>query len=512
MGARKRITEKWIHNQIQSDINMAINWKIIIYSTLTVPVLFSCKHEKKRPNILLLMSDNQSWSHAGCYGDKVVRTPNIDSLATQGVRFTHAFCAAPSSSPARAAMLTGQDIWRLEEATNLYGPLPEKFVVYPDLLEKSGYLCGMQGKGWGPGEYSASGRLRNPGGDKYEDFAAFIKKNTPGQPWHYWFSSREPHRPYPEGADYLPVIRQIEVPPYLPDNDTVRKDICDYYAAIEHFDCEVGEIIRLLKENGQYENTVIVVCSDNGWQMPRGLANLYDSGSRIPLIIVWQGKIQYGISDVLVNLNDLAPTFLELAGIEIPGDMTAHSLLPLLGGEPVETENDCVYLARERHAYARTHGLGYPGRAIRTKDFLYIRNAEPDRWPAGEPPLYGDVDAHMLHYKSPAKIYMLSHKDDPAIKSLFELSFGKRPAEELYDLRNDPFQLNNISDNPGSQDIKTALAARLDNYLLETNDPRVTGTPLIWDNAPYSNERDKKPHPDSEARKILGLDEEYNYD
>jgi arylsulfatase A-like enzyme len=491
---------------------MAYIEKNTVSGLITVVILSSCSQvEPQRPNILLLMSDNQCWNHVGCYGDNVVKTPNIDSLARLGIRFTHAFCAAPSSTPARAALLTGQDIWRLEEGANLHGTLPEKFKTYPDWLEESGYACGMQGKGWGPGNYKAAGRTRNPGGNSYRNFAEFLEKIPPGQSWHYWFSSREPHRPYSEGIDYHSVMQNIEIPPYLPDNNNIRRDICDYYAAIERFDNEVGEIISHLKASGQYENTIIVICSDNGWQMPRGLANLYDSGSRVPLIICWHGTIRPSVSQELVNLNDLAPTFLELAGMTVPSEMTAHTLLPLLKRQPGWQGNGYVVMARERHAYVRKEGLGYPGRAIRTKEFLYICNQEPNRWPAGDPPLYGDVDAHMLHYKSLSKVYMLSHKNEPAVKPLFEISFGKRPAEELYDLRDDPFQLNNVADKPSYQQQKKSLILQLNDYLLKTKDPRILEQPLIWDNAEYYNDRDKKPRPGEDARKQLGLEEEYQY-
>ena len=470
--------------------------------------LSGCQKET-RPNILLLMSDNQSWNHVGCYGDNVVRTPNIDAIASQGVRFTNAFCAAPSSTPARAALLTGQDIWRLEEGANLHGTLPAKYVTYPDRLENAGYFCGITGKGWGPGNFKAAGRTRNPGGDNFEGFADFLSNAPKGKPWHFWFSSKEPHRPFSEGTSYHSLIQNIEVPPYLPDNEEVRKDICDYYAAIERFDNEVGEIIKLLKASGQYNNTIIVVCSDNGWQMPRGLANLYDSGTKIPLIISYPEKFKPAVSEAFVNLNDITPTFLELAGIAKPEDMTANSLIPVLNGG--EATHDFVVMARERHAYVRKDGLGYPGRAIRTKDYLYIRNYEPDRWPAGDPPLFGDVDAHMLHYKSLAKVYLLAHQENPDIKPLFDLSFSKRPAEELYDLKSDPYQMNNIVNQEQYAQQRKNMVNLLDNYLLKNGDPRTSGTETIWDQAEYYMDRDKNPRPGEDAIKLLKLEEEYKY-
>lgn len=490
-------------------------WIIVITSML----LHACtssneEQESSRPNILLLMSDNHSWNHLGCYGDDVVRTPNIDRLAQNGVRFTNAYCSSPSCTPARAGMLTGQDIWRLEEGANLWGMLPDHFVVYTDMLEDAGYLVGYQGKGWGPGNYEAGGRPRNPAGDKYDSFTSFYKKRKPGQPFTFWFSSKNPHRPYTDSHEVVDPDA-VAVPPYLPDNEVVRGDIADYLAEIQAFDKEVGQLIDFLSEQGEMENTVIIVCSDNGWQMPRGLANLYDFGTRIPLIITIPERFKGGrVVDDFVNLNDLAPTFLELAGVEIPEDMTARSLMNILKSDKsgtIDASRDFVVTGRERHAFVRKGGAGYGGRAIRTNEFLFIRNYEPEQWPAGDPPLYGDVDAHMLHYPSPAKVYLLKHRDNPGLRPLFDLAFSKRPAEELYDLRTDPYQMKNIAADPDYREVKTRLEQKLHRYLTETGDPRVVGGEMKWQGAEYFSERDKRPVPSSALRKELDLEAEYSY-
>ncbi|KPK85420.1 MAG: sulfatase [Bacteroides sp. SM23_62_1] len=488
---------------------------------VVIPLLFllpGCRSEKQTPpNILMLMSDNQSWNHMGCYGDPVVRTPNIDQVASQGIRFTHAFCAAPSCTPARAALLSGQDIWRLKEGANLWGIFPAKFPVYTDLLEESGYFVGYQGKGWGPGSVQESGRERNPAGNEYQSFEEFIATNTANKPWCFWYSSEDPHRPYNVGSGVSSGmdINNVMVPPYLPDNDTVRGDICDYYYEIERFDKSVGEILRKLDETGQYENTLIVICSDNGWQMPRGLANVYDFGTRIPLIISWNGKIPGArVIEDFISLSDLAPTYLELAGLDIPDFMTAKSLADLLFAEKsgrIDEQRDYIITARERHALCRYNGLGYPCRAIRTYDFLYIRNYEPDRWPAGDPPLFGDIDAHMLHYPSPTKMYMLVNKDKPEVKPLFEHAMLKRPAEELFDLKNDPWQMNNIADHTEYQAIKKELSEKLYQYLESTSDPRILGRQIIWDSTAYFAEDDFNPRPSEEAIRLLKLEKEYRY-
>jgi len=291
------------------------------------------KMEVLKPNILILMSDNHSWNHLGCYEDPVLKTPVIDRMAAEGIRFINAYCSAPSSAPARASMLTGQDIWRLEEAANLWGSFPDKFKVYTDMLEEAGYLVGHEGKGWGPGDYEAGGWERNPAGDKYNSFEEFYNEKERGQPFCYWFSSRDPHRPYKEDGwkEFETAMDSIVVPPYLPDHLDVKKDIGDYYAEIENFDRDVGAFIQLLKEYGELENTLIIICSDNGWQMPRGLANLYDFGTRIPLIVSMPSKYKGGrVVDDFISLNDFAPTFLEVAGIPIPEEMNARSFLNIL--------------------------------------------------------------------------------------------------------------------------------------------------------------------------------------
>ena len=473
--------------------------------------------EAEPPNFLILMSDNHSWNHLGCYGDQTVRTPTIDQVAAEGVRFTHAFCEAPSCTPARAAMLTGQDIWRLEEGANLWGTLPSHFTVYTDLLEQAGYLVGHEGKGWGPGNYEAGGWSRNPAGDRYGSFEEFYNERERGQPFCYWFSSRDPHRPYSGagGTESGIDLGSIRIPPYLPEDPSVRSDIADYYAEVERFDSDVAGYLGLLSEFGAEDDTVVIIASDNGWQMPRGLANLYDAGTRLPLIISNPGRFPGGrVVDDFVTLADFAPTILELAGLPIPGDVTAKSLVPILASDRsgmVDPERSFVVTARERHAFVRRGGPGYPARALRTRDHLYIRNYSPDAWPAGDPPLYGDVDAHMLHYPSPTKMFLLQRPDHPEFRRMFELGFAKRPAEELYVLADDPHQMNNVAGDPDVAEIRGALAAQLQEHLVTRGDPRETGGDLKWEGAEYFQTRDLTPRPSAEAIEALGLSEQYNY-
>jgi len=160
---------------------------------------------------------------------------------------------------------------------------------------------------------------------------------------------------------------------------------------------------------------------------------------------------------------------------------------------------------------ARVGGFGYPGRAIRTDDFLYIHNYEPDRWPAGDPPLFADIDGHMLQFYSPAKEYMMEHKNDTAVKSLYEQAFNKRREEELFDLKNDPYQMDNVAYVEEYQEIKNLLEKQLREYLIKTNDPRETGEEIIWDTSEYFKEADWIGIPRKEAREKFGLKAEYSY-
>ena len=177
----------------------------------------------------------------------------------------------------------------------------------------------------------------------------------------------------------------------------------------------------------------------------------------------------------------------------------------------IETERDFIVTARERHALCRENGLGYPGRAIQTLDYLLIKNYQDERWPAGDPPLFGDVDAHMLHYASPTKMHILVNRDDPEITPLFNLAFAKRPSLELYDLRNDPDQMVNVAGRAEYQNTKETLAERLDHYLMKTEDPRLVGKPMKWENGEYYKKVDFNPHPSPDAIEKLNLEEEYNY-
>jgi arylsulfatase A-like enzyme len=440
-----------------------------------------------RPNILLCIADDASWHHFGANGDNVVRTPNFDRVAREGVNFRNAFCSSPSCTPSRGALLTGQHFWRLEDGGNLWSRWPNKFAVYPDLLAKAGYHVGLQGKGWGPGDFKFGGREHNPAGPGVRDFSTFLKSAPEGKPFCFWFGSTDPHRLYERGSGVKAglKIKDVQVPPYLVDTPAVRSDMLDYYAEIERFDRDIGAMLKVLEERGELDNTLVVITSDNGWPFPRGKATCYDAGARMPLAIRWPAKAKGGrVVDDFVSHTDLAHTFLEAAGLKTPSEMTGRSLLPLLASDKsgqIETGRDAALFGRERHASVRAGNVGYPVRAIRTRDYLYLLNFKPDRWPAGDPPLYGDVDQHLNIDGSPTKQAMVEHGGDPVVKRLFDLAFGKRPAEELYDVNADPWQTNNVAGSPRHAGAKEKLRARLEQYLAAMGDPRARADGDIFD-------------------------------
>ena len=267
----------------------------------------------------------------------------------------------------------------------------------------------------------------------------------------------------------------------------MRNDLLDYMVEIEHFDAMVEDAIASLESKGILDNTIVVVTSDHGMPFPRAKATLYDDGARVPLAIRWPSGITDGGRDVAqpVNLSDLAPTFLKVAGLTVPAQMTAESLVGFFSGE--SELRQAAFIAMERHDGCRAGGKGYPCRAIRTKDYLYIHNFEPGRWPSGSPDKsvcarnipFGEIDT------SPTKSFMMQNRGQEAVSKLAELAFGMRPRVELYDVHADPHQLNNLAGHPDMTDIQTKMQNALFTHLRNTKDPRVVGGPILWDYYPY---------------------------
>lgn len=461
--------------------------------------------ERGRPNILLAIADDWSWPHAGVYGDRSLQTPAFDRVARAGVLFSHTFCPAAQCSPSRASLLTGRNIWQLEEAGTQASLFPAKFQTYTGLLEQSGYHVGYTGKPWGPGNWQDAGWQQNPAGPEYNrrqlqpptrqvsrcdytaNFSDFLESRPRGAPFCFWFGCNEPHRDYDEGSGLRAGKRlaDVVVPPFYPDNAVVRSDLLDYQLEIEWFDRHLDQILAELERRGELENTLVVVTADNGLPFPRAKATLYEAGTRVPLAIQWPSRIPKGraVND-FVSFIDLAPTVLEAAGLQPPPAMTGSSLLNVLTSSEsgwIDKRRDWVVLGKERHNHARPDNVGYPSRAIRTQQHLYVHNFKPDRWPMGDPPGY------FCHTKmrNPTKDFILANQNLAAIQPLYEITYAKRQAEELYDLDQDPHCLRNLANDPLHAEVREQLRSRLFAVLMSQADPRVLGTGDIFESYPY---------------------------
>ncbi len=458
-----------------------------------------------RPNILFCIADDAS--HFGCYGHRFVRTPHTDRVAREGVRFNSMFTTNPKCAPSRASIVTGMHTWQLEEACNHWNVFPgaDKFTVYTDLLMAGGYHVGHTGKGWGPGDFRRRGRMHNPAGPQYMgrrltppegscispcdyagNFADFLAARPAGAPFCFWYGGYEPHRPYTRGeglCDGKSPDTIERVPPYWPDDDTVRNDMLDYAFEIEWFDRHVGLMLEQLEACGELDNTLVIVTSDNGCPFPRVKGQMFDDDFRLPFVAMWRGRIVPGrVADDLCSFIDLAPTFLELAGLAIHPQMAGRSLTDVLfaQGSGMSAPDRCrAFMGRERHDVGREGDAGYPVRCIRTPEWLYVRNFAPERWPAGNP-VTGFTDCDSSPTKS--RVIELHERGDDRC---YTLCFGKRPADELYDIRRDPHCIENLAGVPAHAALKEQLWRELETKLRETGDPRIFGKGDIFDTYEY---------------------------
>ncbi|MEZ5436567.1 MAG: sulfatase [Pseudomonadales bacterium] len=452
----------------------------------------------ERPNFLLVITDDQSWKHTSFAGYPAVKTPNFDRLASEGVYFRNAYTSAPTCTASRSAILTGQHFWRLGSAGQLWGEFPNSLTTYQQILEKNGYKIGYTGKGWGPGK----ALLGNPAGPAYnqiksnappeytqfdvvENFKQFLDEKKPNQPFSFWVSPTEPHRAFQTdiGVNSGTIdINKVVVPAFLPDVPTVRKDIADYLYEIQYFDKKLGDILQLLEARGELDNTVIVYTSDNGMAFPRAKSNNYEYGTHLPFAVRWGNAIteHRDITD-FISLTDIAPTFLELAGISPPAAMTGRSLRQQLFAEQsgrIDKNRDRAFSGFERHiGGARLEGRGYPSRAIHTDKFLYIANLASDRWPVGRPPNLADIDDG-----SPSKAVIA---DRTQHDKFWRLAADKRPEEELYAIDRDPYQLKNLAHNPEFNEVKSLLKQRLLQEMQQTGDPWASGKGADFDGYIY---------------------------
>jgi uncharacterized sulfatase len=457
----------------------------------------------RRPNILFCISDDQSWIHTGINGTRFLATPGFDRVAREGVLFRNCFVSTPSCAPSRASVLTGQDFYRLGPAAMNHTEWRSGLEGYPDLLSAKGYHTGFTGKGWGPGNWRISGRSTTPCGDAYNsvtmkppgpgisdidyagNFQAFLAKRNKDTPFCFWAGFLEPHRIFDPGIGvrHGKRLQDIQVPGFLPDTADVRKDLADYAFEIEWYDRHLARMLDHLAKTGELENTLVVATSDNGMAFPRAKGNLYEYGVHMPLAVRWgaHGKAGRTVDD-FVSFTDFAPTFLRAAGLPVTPEMTGRELNALLdatgSGQIDPSRNQAVFGIERHFPGSRPNGAGYPSRGIRTGDYLYIWNLAPDRNPAGDNPGpvwpdddptggYGDTDGGLT------KSNIWQNRNRQPL--YFRLAFAKRPAEELYSVRDDPFNVRNLASSPAHEKTRKELRGRLEAHLRRTRDPRILG-------------------------------------
>ena len=277
------------------------------------------------------------------------------------------------------------------------------------------------------------------------------------------------------GFKYKPdgrALDAIAVPSYLPDTRAVREDFGGFYQEVETFDAEVGKLVAALEQAGLAEDTILIITSDHGQPWPRGKGSLYDMGTRVPLIVRWPGTIRPSrVVDDFVNLIDIAPTIVEAAGLAGSEQMTGKSPMKILFSDRsgiIEERRDPTHCALEAHHTVGPYQawLGYmSGRAIRTDKHLYIRNY-PRQGHPGWKPLQG----------APAVgIMQKTMATDDTVRRNYQLCFGLRPDEELYDIRTDPYQMKNLANDPEFAEVKKGLRKALTDYMRTTADPRASG-------------------------------------
>lgn len=471
--------------------------------------------QPSRPNVLFAIADDWSFGHAGAYGARWVRTPAIDRVARDGVLFTRAYTPNAKCAPSRAILLTGRHSWQLEEAGNHIPFFPAKFRTWVEALGEHGYFAGLTGKGWGPGvAVDAQGKPRPmtgrpfdarkaegptpamSGNDYAANFADFLDAAPKGQPWSFWYGAHEPHRRYEYGSGVAKGGKQLSdidrVPGYWPDNEIVRNDMLDYAYEVEHFDRHLGRMLQLLDERGLLDNTLVIVTSDNGMPFPRVKGQMYDFSNHLPLAVMWpRGIAARGRTvDEYVSFVDLASTVIELAGLtwkETGMQPTAgRSFADILrsakpgGSRP---PRDHVLVGKERHDVGRPNDWGYPVRGIVKDDIAYLRNYQPSRWPAGNPETgYLNTDG------SPTKTDILQARREGRDPRFWNLAFGRRAAEELHDLKQDPYCLTNLADEPRYRARREQLRQLMERELRAQGDPRQFGRGDIFDRYVYADE------------------------
>jgi N-sulfoglucosamine sulfohydrolase len=452
-------------------MNQTIHHKLLaglLPSLMTVALPFAAQarpNTQQRPNIIWISTEDFS-PHLGCYSDKVAKTPNIDRLAEQGMRFTNVYTTAAICAPCRAGIITGMyqtSIGCMHMRTTSYRRSvdnPVEFTAVPphyvkaftEYLRVAGYYCTNNSKTdyqfakdpvpvsiWD--DCSKTAHYKNRPDKNQPFFAVFNHLGThESQNWNISNVKTDP--------------KSVVVPPYYPDTEIVRRNLAKSYDNTARMDSVVGDFLAELEREGEAENTIVFFWGDHGDGLPRAKRWLYDSGLNIPLIIRWPGHIRPGsVNDQMISSIDFGPTVLSMAGVKVPVHMQGQ---PFLGNQAAEPRQ---YVFGTRDRVDESYDMI---RSVRSKDYLYIRNFYPNepfniwvpylnKMPIMQEMMRLDAEGKL---NEPQKKWMAS----------------SRPAEELYDVKADPYQINNLAENSKYKKVLAAMRLQQDNWTVTTGD------------------------------------------
>lgn len=423
------------------------------FSELILKSIYSADSQEK-PNILWLDTEDLS-PDLGCYGNSLVKTPNIDQLANEGIHFTNAFVSAPVCSASRSAVITGMyqtSIGAHNHRSNRQKPLPDNIKMVTDYLRDAGYFT-CNGQALTDGRRGKLDYNFKMSFEEAFDGTDWSQRN-PGQPFFAEVHFSEAHRTFHNDHDNPIAPDAVEIPPYYPEHPITRKVWALYLETIQNLDKKVGKVLQRLEDEGLAENTVVFFWGDHGRAMVRGKQFLYEGGIHIPLIVRWPGHIEPGtVNDSLVSAIDLAPTWMTLAGIEVPDYMEGQTLL---GSD--SHGRDYIFAARDRCDETDDRI-----RCIRTKRYKYIRNFFPER-------PYTNFNAYKkLQYPVLTLMEILNDKGELSPEQARFMA-PTRPEEELYDLQIDPYELHNLADDLKHKEILKELSEQLYSWIEETGD------------------------------------------
>jgi N-sulfoglucosamine sulfohydrolase len=448
-------------------------WLLVLPALLASAPLAPAR-EKPRRNVVLLIADDLGLQ-VGCYGDRGAKTPHLDALAKRGVRFSHAFAAVSSCSPSRSVIYTGLHT----HTSGQYGLAHAEHNFHtragvrslPSYLGVAGYRTGIIGKTHivpasvykFDREFRATGRngaqmarqareFINECGDK--EFCLVMGYTDPHRAGKGKSFANEKKHPGITEVKFDP--KDVTVPPFLPDTAEVRADLAEYYQSVNRLDQGVGALLEVLKSTGRDRDTLVIFLSDNGIPFPGAKTTLYDSGIHLPLIISQPGQKKTGlVNQALASWVDILPTILDWASLKPQAKLPGRSLLPIL-----EEENpkgwDEVYASHTFHEVT----MYYPMRAIRTRQFKYIRNL-----------------AHKLDYPFASDLYhslswqSILKRGDRKLGLRSMAAFINRPLEELYDVEKDPTETKNLAGDPAHAKTLAVLRKKVRDMQTRTKDP-----------------------------------------